>query len=268
MKKLVCLLTVIFICLSVCSCSAIENGIYKNSKSFDDFNDLELDFTSADVNLHVGKEYDNHVDYAIEYSGFVPRKTDIDLIENGDSVTIRQRSFTIIFGIGSVNVDMDVYINKESFDNLDIDMTSGSFELEDKLTLNELDIDMTSGDVDISKIYASEVNVDTTSGAAVIDGSIKNAGVDITSGNVEVISDRMPDNIDAEVTSGNITFAFPDNEDGFRLKYDLTSGDIKSDFLLNGYSGREGTATYGNAKSSIYADLTSGFVYLKKLDKQ
>lgn len=255
--------------LALCSDnSGIVRDTYRIKDGFSD--NIYIDNTSSDLTIfHSDKDY-SYVDYKAEYKGMC-MSTDKTLDVEEENATTKISEPTSIFLLfGSVDSQMNVYLTDKEYDSLVVENTSGKVDISDvkPLKAKSFKLDTTSGDVDVSAVKSESVEIDSTSGDVTVKGAFKDTKIDVTSGSVTVTDLYMPDRLDVDVTSGDVVFNIPEDENGFVLNYDKTSGEIKSDFSLTGGLGSdEGTATYGKGVGKFNVELTSGSVGIYKNTK-
>ncbi|MGN0460367.1 MAG: DUF4097 family beta strand repeat-containing protein, partial [Ruminococcus sp.] len=138
---------------------------------------------------------------------------------------------------------------------------------------DSIEIDSSSGTITGRKLTADTLTVDSASGNIYLEGNFRTAGFDVSSGNVQFKDGIMPEKIDIDSSSGDIEIYLPYYEDdektneeaGFTVNYSKASGDITSEFPLQGaVDSMDGKAIYGNGKSEITIDIASGDVEIKK----
>ncbi|MDR0978420.1 MAG: DUF4097 domain-containing protein [Lachnospiraceae bacterium] len=187
-----------------------------------------------------------------------------------------------ILNMGTVQTKIELYIPEKIYNKVSLKTLSGGISLEE-LNCNNFDAKLTSGDVEIKDLQAKDATFDLTSGSIKIDNIVANElmllatsgqmkvkgkvenilDINITSGTVDVETSVLTKEIESTQTSGKIKISIPEN-DGFKLKYNLTSGDIDSDFELDNDIGKKGTARYKDGEKNIVVNMTSGTFSLKK----
>lgn len=163
----------------------------------------------------------------------------------------------------TLNLDLvssDSYVTGINVKYLDIENISGSVSLKD-IEVSELDIETVSGSIDSDNIIVKKhADIETTSGSAKLSGSVNRINFDSTSGDLDLLSDVCPDEIDTDTISGDINITIPNNE-GFTYSYDGLSGDINCEFDI---IKNNDEAVHGNGKSEFSFDSISGDINIMK----
>lgn len=204
----------------------------------------------------------------------------------GGSLEVKRgklRPRIIFIGFGFAPQNIEVYIPKNYNNDLSITSSSGSNKIYDQ-ALRNLTIKQTSGSTKMENIKAGNIKSDLTSGsikgdniiAEILDskqtsGSVKLNGefnsinLRTTSGSSSLECNKIPEKINAEMTSGSSKIYIPEN-DGFKLQYNKVSGSIKSDFDITGFDpqNRSGNVSYKNGGSQFYIKTTSGSARIYK----
>lgn len=210
----------------------------------------------------------------------------ITVNNNGGSLEVKRgklRPRIFFIGFGFTRQNIEVYIPKNYNNHLSITSTSGSNKINDQ-TLRNLEIKQTSGSTTMENIKAENIKSDITSGSfkgdniltgnldckqtsgsVKLNGEFNSINLRTTSGSSTLECNKIPEKINAEMTSGSSKIYIPEN-DGFKLQYNKLSGSIKSDFDLTGFDSqnRSGNVSYKNGGSEFYIKTTSGSVRIYK----
>lgn len=138
-----------------------------------------------------------------------------------------------------------------SADEIELDTTSGSISC-DTLTAPEIQVKSVSGGVNLYACGADELQVSTTSGSigaqlldvrAVsakslsgelnLDGVMKEAKLETTSGAITATFPVQPETLEADTTSGEITVTMPEGS-LFRCDMSSVSGELESELAVQG----------------------------------
>ena len=179
-------------------------------------------------------------------------------ITSGD-VTCRDIE-TADFNCSASSGDMDIEV---SADTIRMDATSGDLNLIQKGESKDISIEVSSGTVrgDIEK--AGTVNVSATSGNIDIEcESVNSFRSDVSSGTEKYTFEKMPESIESDATSGDLTFYIPSNSD-VTLRVDQTSGDLHYDMSFS-KDGEKYVA--GNGTNRMDISTSSGDIYIKSLN--
>lgn len=164
--------------------------------------------------------------------------------------------------VGVDTVSSDTRMDGITADKIDLNSTSGDFELTECRT-SKLFMNSTSGSLTGEALYVDkELNTDSTSGNVNVKGSVLMIHSDSTSGSVNVESEACPEKVRTDTVSGSVTLIIPEN-DGFKFKSDSVSGMVKCDFYVT-FENDHGVYKDGGADFSF--DSVSGDVSIKPLD--
>lgn len=142
--------------------------------------------------------------------------------------------------------------------NLAIDIGSGRMVLEN-LDVETFEHQSSSGEVEINSIAAGSGSFEVSSGSVTVKNYSGKLEADVSSGELEIQMDSLTDDVNLNVSSGNIELDLPDDAD-FSLNGKISSGDISSDFPLENKeeSNNRLSGKHGNGKYEINADVSSG----------
>lgn len=164
--------------------------------------------------------------------------------------------------------------NINAKDKCTANSTSGDLEV-DGCNSNSIKLNSTSGEVDIKNsvcktFYAESVSGDinsycnsddvtlnSTSGDIMALGKFSNIIVNSISGEINIESDKLPQELKAESTSGDIYLKIPENKSGFTADFSTVSGDFKSSLLLSDNGQQK---VYGNGEYKYSFETVSGNV--------
>ena len=270
---IICAVIIVF--LGTCGLAILFGDTETISKTYqldDNFTDnIRLDNASGDVTFHTGEEY-SHIEYTQTYRGLFLGNKSKDLVINQENDTTEIDHDNWFFQLGYSQEKIDIYLAEKDYESLYIDTASGSIDL-GSLVCDSIEIDSSSGTITGRKLTADTLTVDSASGDIYLDGNFKTAGFDVSSGNVQLKNGILPDKIDIDSSSGDIEIYLPyykddeksNEESGFTVNYSKASGDINSEFPVQGaFDSGDGKAIYGNGKSEITVDIASGDVEIKK----
>jgi DUF4097 and DUF4098 domain-containing protein YvlB len=108
--------------------------------------------------------------------------------------------------------------------------------------LSDLSIDASAGDVDVTA------------------ESIGKLAIDISSGNMKLSADKVPEKSEIDAAAGNVEIYMPEKTD-MTLKADISAGDFNSEIPFT----KKGDAyIFGNGKSRMDIDASAGNINIKK----
>ena len=119
----------------------------------------------------------------------------------------------------------------------------------------ELKLSVGSAKLTVSDVRADELELDSVSGNAELEGIFDSVDANTTSGSVTLTSSSLPREIDVDTVSGDVTLTLP-KDSAFRYEFDTISGRLKSS-LPGAVSGSDAT---------VEIDTTSGGLTLQPLD--
>lgn len=170
-----------------------------------------------------------------------------------------------LFVIYSGEVFIRIYLPENTYQQLDLDTTSGEISIPSGFTFDSAQLSTTSGDIDCASDVLHTLNISTTSGdVAVADLSAGPMNISCTSGYVS-LSDIHGESLTVGTTSGDMEVANASVDGSFALS--STSGDMKVS-NLSCYS-MDLSCTSGAVSlrqvfaSTLSAESTSGDLELK-----
>ncbi|MBR5390671.1 MAG: DUF4097 family beta strand repeat protein, partial [Clostridia bacterium] len=160
---------------------------------------------------------------------------------------------------------------KRAWNSLSVTTTSGDVDLDKEMEIAALRVHSTSGDIELPLIACGSAQIETVSGDVELSGHVQelrlvtvsgdfdfngSAGqisLSSTSGDMALRLDNVPDALVVTAVSGDTKLWIPDN-DGFALRYNRISGDIRSDFdLKTSLNAKSGTAVYLSGGQRTYS---------------
>lgn len=141
----------------------------------------------------------------------------------------------------------------------EMDTVSGEITCIDVIT-DDLEMDTTSGSVVTENTKAMSVDVNNVSGSIQLSGEFARIDVDTVSGDTRLNCMILPDKIEANGVSGNVTISLPENA-GFTASLDSVSGSISSDFP--GTIGGD-RVTVGDGSANFRCSTVSGNLKILK----
>lgn len=145
--------------------------------------------------------------------------------------------------------------NLQAEEELELSSVSGDITL-DQVNSNLIDINTTSGEIELYKIAGETIKNTTTSGNVEFKGTCNKFKHNTTSGNLEASFNEMFEEVSISSVSGNISLEIPENN-GFRVQYNTVSGDLTSEFNLDNY-------TYKRGSAEVIVKTTSGDLNIEK----
>jgi lia operon protein LiaG len=142
--------------------------------------------------------------------------------------------------------------------NLAIDIGSGSMVLEN-LDVETLEHQSSSGEAEFNSIAAGSGSFEVSSGSVHVNNYSGKLEADVSSGELKIQMDSLTDDVNLNVSSGDIELDLPDDAD-FTLNGKISSGDISSQFPLENKEESDNRlrGKHGNGKYEINADVSSG----------
>lgn len=249
--------------------SVVSAGIIDETVELDAFEGLDLEVSSADVNIMRGDSY------AIQYK---TRDNEVpEITQEGGTLKVRQPSggfvmfdfgftedvnnYTIMIPEGDAPLDLtaksssgdimldrisvsgtvrassgDILLNDIAGDTLEIATSSGEIE-GDKVKYSSIGFEASSGDISMLRLFSDDVNCKTSSG------------------DIELY-DSEAKNIKGSASSGEITLELNGNAGDYSYRIETTSGDIK----VNGREYEKDYASESGKDGRIDLSATSGDV--------
>lgn len=213
--------------------------------------DAELELGSIkeiEVSWHKG---DIHIE---EYQGdkIIISEDVSELLSDGDRLRYLSKNGKLIIRYSK---DLD---GKKEDDYINKDLT---IRLPKKNGLiNELKLSAVNSKISINAEYISKLKIDSLNGSVDILGRYDKIELIDASGNIDADLFNCPENIDADITNGNLELSIPENK-GFAVEYDIKNGNFESDFSL---ISKDNYAIYKKAKSNINLNTVNGDIKIIK----
>jgi len=226
--------------------------------------------------------------YVVEHaSSELPedKRASIEIVDGTLRIAQGQRSSSgfVFFGYGALHSDFEIYLPRRAYDSVTVVTADGDVDLDEDRDIREISVKTTSGDIELPRLRCAGVRITTVSGDVSLDGglgevdvqsvsgdiglggSLSSVSLHTTSGDASLRLTAVPERLDAESVSGDVTIYLPDN-DGFVLRYKRVSGDLRSDFALTtSFGSKSGYATYKDNSAREYSMSTvSGDLKLMK----
>lgn len=249
-------------------------------------NTLSLDIGNEDTTIH----YTNSDKIEVSLSGTDFEKAPIKASYSKDkmqlSVASINENLSTKFDIGirfpfmefnSVRA-IDIYLPK-SIQNIDIKGTSANLHVDEGISVSNMSVTINNGDVDISELNTNTLTISTTSGNIRLDevasnktnleahsgdlylsgllGTIKGR---VTSGNINLTSNKLNQDIDFVATSGNIDMNFAYTPKSAEIKTKTASGYIELD---DSSSDSDAQKTFGKGENNVSLKTTSGNILVR-----
>ena len=142
--------------------------------------------------------------------------------------------------------------------------SSGDITLEN-MTCSQMKLESTSGDIEGRKCFVDLIEANSTSGDFTLKDLEGAARVQLTSGNIEVHSNKLVGEFSLSSTSGDIKLSAP-SDSGFNLDARTTSGDIKCAFNLDNENKKEKElqGAHGDGEVLVTLNTVSGDIRITK----
>ena len=241
---------------------------------------LDIDWTSGGVTL---VPVDGSEIVLREKSSRSDAETRMIQSVKGGVLTVDSKKQTGVFFLWWLQPDttLEISLPRKVYDRMAVKAASGTCDLTG-MTVGDLSVDLTSGKLVLDRVKVDNAVVTLTSGSFYGQGmSVKKLDTRITSGTLDLAGDIgsvnlrvtsgtarlattvMPTRLDADMTSGNMTFTLPENS-GFSVDVKTTSGNFNSDFAMASTGGRR---MYLNGGSLAYSlSCTSGNISIRRAD--
>ncbi len=222
---------------------------------------FEVETEIASKTLQASEVTTLDIDFRAGIIEFVPVKT--------NTITVTQTSF---FKIPPVNIQLkngilEIQEQKNNQRGLFVFQSNSSFlkiEVPAK-HFDSIQVNMTSGECTGTDLACDNLTITITSGEVELVGLFENIYTKQTSGDIEITTNKVPQTIDAKMTSGEMTVTIPDN-DGFVATINKTSGSIDSTFSFTVNLENDTRYIYKTDKTDreYHVDMTSGSFQLYK----
>ena len=242
----------IFIGIAVAACGFAMSGFDIKKLTTDpevtnyvtpeeDFDSIIIDATTADLKILPSTDGQCRIDLVErENLYFMPS------VENG-ILTINEiddRKWYEYIGIGWSNMSITLYLPKEQYDSLTVELTTGKAQIDSGLEFGKVDVKATTGNVKCEAkvteslaikcttglIYASGATVDTirlkasTGSIELCNSSCKTLEVEATTGSIKLSKVSGTGDFDIEATTGKINLSDVVTEGDLTIEAD--TGDV------------------------------------------
>ncbi len=147
-------------------------------------------------------------------------------------------------------------------DEIHIQSASGRIALRQHGSAETVKVDTASGGVAIAVAEADKLHLNTASGQVIVDArQVDEVKVNTASGEVMLQFAEMPDKVDVDAVSGNVTLLMP-KAAGFTAEVDSLSGRVGGGLRVEKVD--DDTYRYGNGKCRIDVDTVSSNVYFEE----
>ena len=282
MKKTTLLLLLTALCLLLCSCSQL-GYVYPNGDEYtaggtrisEKVEDIDLNWIDGVVTVqyHQGDEIilretasrDLSSDQELHWR-LHGRKLTVQYAASGfRTLPNLNKELTLLLpdGLRLDDVKINVASAEVQADNIDADeinvnTASGRVALRQAGHAEKVTINTASGGVAVAVADADALKINTASGQVIADVyQADEVKTNTASGAVVMQFARMPDEINADSVSGNVTLQLP-ADGGFTADVDTLSGVVRGN--LNVKQCGDETYVYGNGKCRIEVDTVSGNV--------
>jgi lia operon protein LiaG len=172
------------------------------------------------------------------------------------------RDLSINLGSGELKFYGHSKMKPMKLDELTLDIGSGNVNLKN-ISVNHFNHNGSSGNVNIDSLTTKTGSFDISSGSLNAKHYIGAIKADLSSGNLHVQMDKLDDNVDIEISSGDVELNLPDNAD-FTLNGKASSGNITCDFPItsNKFSNKIIKGTHGSGKHQIELTVSSGNIHV------
>lgn len=242
----------IFIGIAVAACGFAMSGFDIKKLTTDpeitnyvtpeqDFDSIIIDATTADLKILPSTDGQCKIDLVErENLYFMPS------VENG-ILTINEiddRKWYEYIGIGWSNMSITLYLPKEQYDSLTVELTTGKAQIDSGLEFGKVDVKATTGNVKCEAkvtesleikcttglIYASGADVDTirlkasTGSIELCNSSCKGLEIETTTGSIKLSEVSGTGDFDIEATTGKINLSDVVTEGDLTIEAD--TGDV------------------------------------------
>lgn len=173
-----------------------------------------------------------------------------DLPEKHLTLTLPEKRFV---RVRVETTSAELALSGVNAEQMEADTASGDVKI-DCVQAQTLTLGSTSGKLTLTACEAQTLKLGSVSGNLLAEGTFDTVAADTTSGAVELRTAKLPQGVDVDTVSGDVTFAVP-KDSAFRFDYDTVSGDLKNT-LADAVEGSGAT---------VLIDTVSGGLHLEPL---
>lgn len=255
MKKTLKIILIVIGCLLLATLlfSLIKNLLFKiNTKSFvynieSEYENIYIETDVDDINIYLSDNNEDKINYEIN------KKMSYDIkVQNGTLYIkkVDNRNFIDkIFSFGSFKLDL--YLSKEILNNLKIDCSTGSIDINSGFIFNNVDITNSTGDIEISSSVKNEIYIEFSTGDVDLDNCLllgdvivsgstgdvdlkscncKSLTINLSTGDIDLDRVIALEDININSSTGDVSF---DAIDAKNIYIKLSTGDVEGTILTN-----------------------------------
>ena len=217
-----------------------DNGAV--SLSAEDIREIDLSWISGSVEITTASG--NEIDFFEDYSGASDKRLRYDITDG--VLRIRYCEDSGAWGVNLPSKHLTLTLPEKHYARLQVDLTSADLAVSgvttklfklvglsgdaklDGLQAETLMAETTSGKLTLTACQAQTLQLDSVSGAVSAEGVFSEITVGSTSGTVKLRAAELPQHIDVNTVSGDVTIAAPENA-AFGYSFSSVSGDTHVD---------------------------------------
>lgn len=238
-------------------------GVFKKDiieKSYDveeSFNSINFDVEESDINIFVSEDGTNKITTKEK------KKITFDISIINDVLTIKEVG-TYISLLDFTSTEVNLYVNKQVFENLIIDGDTSDINIASGFTFNEVKIIVSTGDVKLSNLNANQLDIELSTGDSRLDNIsvVNNVNIKRSTGSVVVNKLLCGGNVYISGSTGETEIY---NCRGNNITFISNTGDIEAfDLIASGDLKIEGSTSdieLDNCDAAnIYIETSTGDV--------
>ncbi|MGL1893139.1 MAG: DUF4097 domain-containing protein [Spirochaetaceae bacterium] len=256
-----------------------NNELQKDHIDIDGIRVIDISTDSGDIEIIPEERSDIYLELTTYRKG-----PDLIIREGKTTVIDVKQPFFTLFNIGKRQVKLKVFIPYTYNKELIVNSASGDLDISDlsllklkthlssgdlngtRLEVNKADISSSSGDITMDLIKIDNLDIRLSSGSLILDNFIGQIDGHSSSGDVDIMLERLTGNIDFRLSSGDFYLDTNETNPNVTLDLSTSSGSIDVDFPVT-ISQSKNRKTFdghsGSGKYQINLNLSSGNIIIK-----
>lgn len=222
---------------------------------------IAINWAAGSVDVSVGEG--DRIQVAETSQGAISKGRSLRWTVDGNTLKVDYGSGMSCLGLSSKHLEVTLPRSLAgAMGSLDVEGATGVYRVEG-ITCDALQAHLASGKLDAHDVNAAQLSLEAASGMIDVQGDFADSvSIHVASGEANVTCAKAcPKSISAEMATGKVTLAIPDNT-GFSVKLDKLVGSFNSDFPLAQQG--DNRSRYGNGAASFNFDIATGSLTLRK----
>ena len=199
-----------------------NNKIVTNEYEINDFNDINVDIDTADLEFKVSNDGSKKVVCVEKEKQLHSVEVDNNtlIIESNDE----RKWYERIFNFNLTKTKVTIYMPLGSYDDINIKSSTGNVYIPNQYTFSSLNIEVSTGNIQVQADVLNSVTIESSTGNVSIETESKSVNVNVSTGNVLMTNSIIEENIEVTTSTGQITI---NDTSSKMIRLKTSTGDIK-----------------------------------------